>query len=387
MARQKQQQRAAHPGAGEAVGKHDKLLRRIYYDAEGVGSYGSAAKLYKEAKRVQKRIKLDDVKDWLAAQPAYTLHKPYRKRFSRNKTIVHGIDSQWQVDLADLPRQVEHNDGYRYILTCIDVFSRYAWAVPIRTKSAPDVHAAFVTLFRKAAPRVPQRIQSDDGKEFVNIKVKQLFQEKGIEHFVTASEHKAALVERFNETLKNKLKRYATAHNTYRYLRVLDMLVRGYNRDEHRMIAMAPADVTHGKEADLWVHQYAHAMARAPDAARKPLPEDQVVRLSKVKGTFEKGDTANWTEEYFKVKKRQHAPGGRDTYKIVDWAGEPIKGQFYEEEIQRIKPSDLFVVERVIKRRTYRGKKQVYVKWRGAPDKFNQWIDATEIVQLEQGDG
>jgi len=205
--------------------QHDKILKEIYYDAKSPGSLGGAEALYREAKKVGQTITRDHVANFLRRQRTYTLHKPYRSRFPRNKTLVGSIDKQWQVDLADMTRLGRANGGHRYLLTCIDCLSRYAWVVPVKRKNAKDVHDAFVKLFALAHPRVPKRIQSDKGKEFFNSRVKNLFASKGIAHFASESEFKAALADRFNGTLKTELWHYFTANNTNRFIEVLPDIV------------------------------------------------------------------------------------------------------------------------------------------------------------------
>ena len=72
------------------------------------------------------------MKRWLRKQQAYTLHEPIRRKFARRKTLVGGIDYKWQADFEDTPSTSKFNDKYRFLLFIIDVFSKYAWVVPIK---------------------------------------------------------------------------------------------------------------------------------------------------------------------------------------------------------------------------------------------------------------
>ena len=81
-------------------------------------------------------IKRNDVKKFLREQVTYSLHKQIRRRFVRNQTIANGIDVQWQADLAEVIPLARINDGFRYLLTVIDIFSKYAWLVPVKTQSS-----------------------------------------------------------------------------------------------------------------------------------------------------------------------------------------------------------------------------------------------------------
>ena len=107
-------------------------------------------------------------------QATYTLHKTARKRYPMRKYYVNAIDDQWQMDLADMADVKSKNNDMGYILTCIDILSRFAWARPLKTKSGENVAAAIADIFRTSGGRIPRRIQTDEGREFYNQHVKQL---------------------------------------------------------------------------------------------------------------------------------------------------------------------------------------------------------------------
>src|SRR5258708_2393406 len=149
--------------------------------------------------------------------------------------------------------QVEaaHNEGYKYILVVIDIFSRYAWAEPVKSKSPKDVKPAFERIF--AQGRKPFKIQTDQGLEFESATMQQFFNDRKIEQFSVKSQFKAAIVERLNRTLKAKMWTYFTHANTRKWLAILPKLVAGYNAALHRGIAMAPQEVDKEVEMELWM--------------------------------------------------------------------------------------------------------------------------------------
>src|SRR2546428_14120488 len=112
----------------------DQILSEIYYNPSNPAGYGGVSALSKES-----GIALKSVEEWLKKQSAYTLHKPARKRYMTRPYRTSGINHLWQVDLADMQPYAKDNDGYRYIMTVIDVFSRKGWAEPIKTKKFVDV--------------------------------------------------------------------------------------------------------------------------------------------------------------------------------------------------------------------------------------------------------
>ena len=118
-------------------------LGNIYYDPKHAAGFGSVAKLVKASKSKKR-----DVEEWLSGQNTYTLHKPVRKRFPRNPYTVTNIDDVWEMDLADLSSLSKYNDRHKYLLNVIDIFSRYAWSVPLKDKTGTSITSALKFLFK-----------------------------------------------------------------------------------------------------------------------------------------------------------------------------------------------------------------------------------------------
>ncbi|KAI8500863.1 hypothetical protein Bbelb_216810 [Branchiostoma belcheri] len=259
------------------------------------------------------------------------------------------MNDQFQADLVDMSSLSRHNDGYRYLLTCIDIFSKYAWVVPIKDKKGTTLVEAFQTILAKDG-RKPRCLQTDQGTEFLNRHFQTLLKKEGIEFFTTFNvETKASVVERFNRTLKTKMWKYFTAVNTNRYIDVLDDLVWAYNHSHHRSIKRAPVDVNRKNENVVWYTLYGDRGTPRP-------------------------------RKLFTIWKRipRHPP----VYRVKDYHGEELKGTFYEEELQKVakKDDDIYQVEVVLDKRR-RGKKTEYlVKWKGYPSKFNSWVREEDMA-------
>jgi len=147
-------------------------------------------KLYRAARRYG--VTRSQVLEWLQLQPGYTLHRPARKHFRRNRVIVYGIDSQWQADLVDMQSLSRWNRGYKYLLTCIDILSKFAFVVPLKTKTGKELVAAFKKIFRQG--RKPEKLQTDAGTEFKNRTFQTFLKEENVHFFVTYNETKAQVV-------------------------------------------------------------------------------------------------------------------------------------------------------------------------------------------------
>ena len=88
----------------------DDYLPIIYYDPKRSGGFGGVGRLYQDVKKEGKfKISRKEIKEWLMKQDAFTLHKPMRRHFKRNRVIVGGIDQQWQMDLADMQSMQKFN--------------------------------------------------------------------------------------------------------------------------------------------------------------------------------------------------------------------------------------------------------------------------------------
>ena len=356
----------------------DEYLTQMYYNPKRAGALGGVERLYRDVKKDGKYdISRAQLKKWLMKQDTYTLHKPARRHYKRNRVIVGGMDELWQMDLADMQTMAAENDGYRYLLVCIDVFSKYLWVIPLKTKTGP----ALVTAFKKIleSGRKPEKIQTDQGTEFFNKHFKDLMKKEEIQLYNTYNETKASVVERVIRTLKTRMWRYFTAKKTMRYIDVLQDLVDSYNKSKHRSIQKKPINVTQKNEREIWHTLYGEDEKEGPVNYKFEVGDQ--VRISKMKRTFEKGYMPNFSKEIFTVS--QQIPRHPPVYKLKDYDQEELSGTFYNEELQKvIKEDDVYEVEKVLKTRGKGKNKEVFVKWLGYPAKFNSWIPASEVKDI-----
>ena len=354
------------------AGSVDKTLRSIYYDPAHPAAYSGIEVLYKACKR--EGITRAQIKKWLKKQDTYTLHRSARKKFKRNRVVVYGINSQWQADLVDLSSMKKHNKEFRYLLVAIDCFSKYAYVVPIKSKSGESLIKAFEKILSKGEK--PIALQTDKGTEFTNRPFQKWLKDHDIRYFTSNNETKCSIVERFNRTLKSKMWKYFTAKNTSKYIDVLPSLVKAYNNGYHRSIRMPPSAVSINNQKQVRENLYG---VKKPTRIKFKFKVGTKVRISKNKMTFEKGYRPNWTEEVFVISERVN----RDppVYKIMDLADEMLEGTFYEWELQEVDKTndDLYIIDRVLKQRKRNGKTEYFVSWKGYPSKFNSWVSDVKV--------
>ena len=355
----------------------EKTLSSTYLDPSQPASFGGLDAVYRAVNEKGKsKISRKQVQDWLSQQDVYTLHKPARRHYKRSRVIVPGIDAQFQADLVDVQNLSRYNKGYKYLLTCIDIFSKYAWVVPLKTKQGQELVKAFQMIL--SSGRKPNKLQTDQGTEFLNRVFQKFLRDNNIDFFTVNSGLKASVVERFNRTFKNKMYKYFTAKNTLTYINVLPQLVSSYNNTYHRSIKMKPSEVTRANETKVWDTLYGNDVEKR---VRFKFQVGDRVRISRVKRMFEKSYLPNFTEEMFTVYKRmaRQVP----VYKLKDDAGEILDGTFYEPELQKIiKNDDVYRVEKILRKRKRKGIVEYFVKWKGYPDKFNSWIAESNISKL-----
>ena len=340
-----------------------------YFDPRHPASFSGSQNVHRH---LDKKFTTKQIKDWLSKQDSYTLHKPVRRRFQRRKIYAKCIDDLWQADLADVTSLSKFNDNYKFLLTCIDVLSKFAWVIPLKNKTGKSITGAFSKII---VERQLIHLQTDEGSEFKNELFQSFLEDHKIKFYTSENnEIKAAVVERFNRTLKNKMYRYFTFKGSRRYVDVLTDLVHSYNHTFHTSIKMAPAEVTIQNESEVGRRLY------PPKKKLKfKFNIGDKVRISEERKEFKKGYLASWSEEIFTIVTRN--PSDPVTYEIADYSGEKIKGKLYELELQRIvKEDDVYKVEKVLKTRKRGSKKEYFVKWTGYPDSFNSWVTDLKVV-------
>lgn len=298
------------------------------------------------------------------------LHRPARRNWHRRQVEIRGLDETWQADLVDMTSSASENNGYKYLLTVIDIFSKFAWATALKNKTGKEVTQAMKSIFQLG--RKPQKLHVDEGKEFYNNTFKALMMQYNVHMYSTYSTKKASICERFNRTLKEKMWKFFSHQGNYQWLQILPHILLTYNDTRHRTIRMKPKDVTADNEEKLRLYIYGDFIVN-PTHDRKFNKGDKV-RISKYKHIFEKGYTPNWTTEVFTISHILNIIPV--TYMLEDYQGEPIKGCFYREELNRAKYPDVYLVEKIVERR----ENKVLVKWLGFSDTHNTWEDAANIL-------
>lgn len=309
-------------------------LRNLYFDIKNPAGFSNIAILYDAAKKKFPEIKRKDVKDFLISIETYTYNRPRRIHFPRDKIYAPGMNIIWELDLTFLLKYEKQNSGYKYILFCIDVFSKYLYAEPLRRKKSTQ----FIDGFKKVLGSTnykPLALRCDSGGEFLSKKVEAFLKKENIHLYTSKNEVKSAIVERVQRTIKGYLFRYFQAKNTNKWIDVLPSIVNSYNNRVHRSIGMKPVDVNFFNSPQIFKKLYPDFYKKKHSVPKFLFNIGCLVRITLLKDIFSKGFNKKWSSEIYTIHGQIIAPLPRYVVKSLN-NGDILKGSFLAPELQQI---------------------------------------------------
>ena len=260
----------------------------------------------------------------LSGNPLHGLAKevfsPQITKFRRQKIIPLYKEETWSADLIDKSSLSKYNYNYKYILTVIDIFKKYAWAIPLKNKSGLSITNGFKIVLGEhpqggSEPGKPEKLWVDRGSEFYNKTFKSLLKEYETKLYSTYSDLKAVFIERFNRTLLHIINKPITGDGNW--VNILIDAVITYNNNIHSTINMTPVDDSNNPDKVKYTFSFKNIKPK--------LKVGDYVRNADKRNIFSKGYTSNWNRELFKVNEvlKTQPP----LYKIEDINGEIIEGK------------------------------------------------------------
>ena len=274
-------------------------------------------------------------------QLAKEVFSPRITKFRRQRIIPLYKDETWSADSIDKSSLSKYNNNCKFILTVIDIFTKNAWAIPLKNKSGLSITNGFKTILSEG--RKPEKLWVDRGSEFYNKTFKYLLKEYGtgkaasgisesasqIELYSTYSNLKTVFIERFNRTLLHIINKPMFIKGDGNWVNILNDAVVTYNNNIHSTINMTPVDASNDSDKGKYYISETASQINSTKATPKFKVGDYVRNVDK-RNLFSKGYTSNWNRELFKLNEvlKTHPP----TYKIEDINGEIIEGK-YEQEL------------------------------------------------------
>ena len=255
--------------------KSEKVFRDKAYDIASNPEYdgyqnGLASMVYNffDKKFIESGVKkLKDTAKPSSSILADELHKPVIKKFNKRKVYSQFKDNIWGVHLADMQSLRRKNKGIKYLLCAIDLYSKYAFVVPLKDKKGISIVNAFDNII-KQSKRKPNKTWVDQGSEFYNNNFKKWLSGNNIIMYSTYNEGKSVVAERIIRTLKNILYKHMTATGKNVYYDVLDYIVNKYNNTKHSTIKMKPIDVKNNKRVYMDKHNEKDSRFKVGDRVR-----------------------------------------------------------------------------------------------------------------------
>ncbi|KAI1288227.1 putative uncharacterized transposon-derived protein F54H12.3 [Halotydeus destructor] len=254
----------------------------------------------------------------------------------------------------------------------IDVFSKKLQVYPLKNKSALQVVSAFEKAFEKEG--TPKSIFTDQGLEFTNSSLQNLLKTNFVQfRMANNKDIKAAVVERVNRTIKNKLFKIMTMRGTKKYIDCLQDVVNAYNETKHSATGVAPNNVNDSNAQTIFRDMYGVEcpLQLRKNAVTRVTPGD-TVRTKLDHKTFDRGYTSNWSNQKYTVATVNST--SRPQYRLSH-NGE-TSARYYPEEIQKI-DGRYRQVEKVIKRKD----DAALVKWKYEPASQNSWLQHDELME------
>lgn len=222
-------------------------LKSLYYDPEN--GFVGIHQLYKLSKEHNLNLTFKQVQQWYNDQTTNQVYKQPPKQIKYNKIVAPYFEiGCFQADLMDFSRFYKQNKGYKYLCNIIDIYSRYAYSFPIKTKK-PDEILPYIKMIVQTIKDKSKHIifTFDNGGEFEGV-VKKYLNDNKIKIYLNDpsannQHHQMAIIERFNKTLLGKIKKYMNAFDTLTYIDVLHKLIKNYNNTVHSSTMKKPIDI------------------------------------------------------------------------------------------------------------------------------------------------
>lgn len=358
-----------------------RILSEYYFNTKHPGSYLGATKLHQILKKKYPGIfSVNFIKKWLNNQDSYAVQRQVRHKYKTPSVQVAGLNDQADMDLMSVENISKYNDGVKYLLIVIDIFSRFLSVRPLLNKTSQSVLTAIKDVIKI---HKYTKARTDKGSEFSNQYLKRFMKKQGIYLYITQSSSKANYAERVIRTLRSMIFRLLRYQRNYKYIDQLQDIVNSYNNSPHRSLnGLAPSEITKKNETQVWSKLYLKPKKFSTTRLTFKFNIGDLVRLSYTRHPFRRAYQQQWTTEVFKIKSRVFKQGFA-LYKIIDLNNAPITGYVNEREMIPVNKTEesLWFIEKILKKRRVKGKLQYLIRWEGFPKSFDSWIDADQVKQ------
>ena len=193
--------------------------------------------------RAYEYVNKDEVNKTLDHSDIYTRFKQYKKPRKYSPIYVYRKRELFQSDVVFFTNKdmVKANDGYKYLFTTVDVFTKMAWVYPLKANTCQNVMNSFKDILEKCG-KIPERLNTDRGSEMICKQFEDFLKINKIHHYLSYSLRKCPVVERFNLTIQTLLYKIMAQKKSLRWVDFLDHAMKIYLNRKYRTIGMSPVD-------------------------------------------------------------------------------------------------------------------------------------------------
>ena len=342
------------------------------YHGDEPYSYGGKYRLYEYFGKRK-------VNDIISKSDIYTRFKQHRKPRKYSPVYVYSRRELFQSDVVFFTNKdmVEANNGFRYLFTTIDVFTKMVWVYPLKVNNCQNIMACFKDILEKCGDK-PKRLNTDRGSEMICKQFRTFLKGKNIHHYLAYSLRKCPVVERFNLTIQQLLYKIMAKNNSLEWVKFIDQAMKIYLNRNHRTIGMSPIEGDKKENEEVLRQRYLERYIKSNLKRRDPkFSVGDTVRIWGERGQFHRGYMEDFTKEFFIISKvLKNLPFPR--YIIKEYNGDEVVGAFFEDELVKYNPGDMYQVQVLKQRKSKRGLEYLvhYVGW---PHTYDEWKLAKEI--------
>lgn len=370
---------------GKKNGVNSKELETFlkeYQSGKHPASFAGVSKV----KKHYPHFSLNKIRTYLTHADVWSRHSEIKRPKCYNPVFVYKKRTILEADLLQIDNLAKSNDGVRFLLVCIDNFSKKIFVRSLKNKSMSAVAPALEEILKEMKPEKKSRMCTDFGVEFLNKKVRAVAEKYGLT-LINSTVNKCSNVERVIKSLKELIMKNITAKEDRRYIDDLNDLVNVYNSRHHSTLDDTPnnadKDNNHSKTLERLRFVIDKKMGKCSRNKIKQIAKFKVgdiVRFSRSKNVFTRSYDETHSVRVAEIKRvLKHLP--IVMYELQEYKNdkENITGRFYEEELRKYSGS-VFKVEDILKERVFKGVKQVLVKWLGYKESEATWIAKSDIT-------
>lgn len=296
------------------------------------------------------------------------LYKPVRINYPRRRIELKSINDQLQIDLADMNLLKKDAKNYAYFLCAVNPFTKKVYTRALFSKKAKEVSNAVESVLKESKIKF-KLLFHDKGTEFYNSNMTELLKKYNMKQYSTYTRIKASHCERMIRTIKTILYKGMEFEGSNNWVPLLPIVTKTINSTPHSRLKIIPNKVTTKDEDTL---RKIYSTPRVINRKTKFQISDKV-RISNPPIIFRRAFYPYWSPEIYTIVQINYKIP--HIYRLADYEGNILQRTFYEQELQKTRYPDIWLIERILQERNGKCK----VRWLNFSAAHDSWVNCKEI--------